>query len=185
MTIVAGLVVPGVGVYMGADSAGVNVETLELIERDDPKMVRIGSGDLLIGVTGSFGIIQILQQYAPFGRPSRSDPDSWMATNFRQAIAKAFKFAGQTPKFNHGEKLLVGFGDHLYRVLLDDYLQYIKAKEGYDAIGSGADLALGALYAMSRHGPTSPEVKIRTALEAAHKRNMGVHPPFRIMNTYS
>ena len=69
---------------------------------------------------------------------------------------------------------LVAHKDRLFRI--DDDFQVAEALSGCDAVGCGADFALGALYAM-------PEKNVLKALEAAEFLANGVRRPFIIIET--
>lgn len=50
------------------------------------------------------------------------------------------------------------------------------------AVGSGEDVALGALYATAGTG-MKPKARLRLALEAAERFKVGVHRPFVYAST--
>jgi ATP-dependent protease HslVU (ClpYQ) peptidase subunit len=52
----------------------------------------------------------------------------------------------------------------------------------YAAVGSGAELALGALYALESSGRT-PRERLKRALSAAEQFNAGVRGPFSFVST--
>ena len=73
--------------------------------------------------------------------------------------------------------LLIGFRGKLYQ--MQGNFQLITTKEGYDAVGSGGNIALGSLH--STTGWFSTQKRIKAALDAACRANAGCRPPFTIV----
>jgi ATP-dependent protease HslVU (ClpYQ) peptidase subunit len=70
---------------------------------------------------------------------------------------------------------LIGFADRLFE-MQSDY-QISEPTNGYEAVGSGAKFALGALF-VTPH--LAPEMRIEQALQAATCHNAYVRPPYVI-----
>lgn len=166
-------------IILGGDSAGVGgwVRT----HRADPKVFPVGA--YLVGFTTSFRMGQLIHYAALPDPPVGADVealDRFMATEFINAIRTVLKDGGWAQKEKEredGGSFLVGVqGRTLYRVDAD--FQVGRSLDGYHAIGSGDEIALGALHA-TRDLP--PGQRVRLALEAAAHHSTGVHGPFTVI----
>jgi ATP-dependent protease HslVU (ClpYQ) peptidase subunit len=175
MTCIVGLI-DGGDVYLGGDSALSTGN--EIIAQRQPKVFRVG--DFLIGCSGS-ARIKLLLSYAfnPPKRPFAKDLESYMATDFLNAMRKCFKDGGLARKDSEVESyygsILIAHRGRLFH--LGSNYSLFEAHCGYDAVGSGAEVAKGALYA-TRLLP--PRERLLLALEAAATHVEGVRPPFTI-----
>ncbi|HEY7357571.1 MAG TPA: hypothetical protein VH590_13930 [Ktedonobacterales bacterium] len=175
MTCIVGLVDEG-KVYIGGDSAGVN-GGWDLIVRADPKVFR--NGPFVMGFTTSFRMGQLLHYaFVPPPHPPGLDLYHYMSIEFINAVRDCLKNGGWAKK--EGEKetggvFLVGYQGHLFHI--DSDYQVGEALDGYMSVGSGDEVARGALYATHK---LPPLVRIRLALEAAERWNAGVRGPFVI-----
>ena len=107
------------------------------------------------------------------------DIDEYMATAFIDAVRDCLKSGGYATKDREQEEggtFLVGYKDHIYMVE-GDY-QVGKPLDGFAAVGSGSDVALGALFATK--GQT-PRERVCIALEAAERFNAAVRAPFIVL----
>jgi ATP-dependent protease HslVU (ClpYQ) peptidase subunit len=165
-------------VSIGADSAAVGGWSLTV--RRDRKVFR--SGEFLFGFTASYRMGQLLH-YSFDEKPdswmwSAEDLHRYMATTFIDAVRECLKKGGYAKKESEQESggtFLVGFRQHLYTIQAD--YQVSEAEDNYDAVGCGADVALGVLYATKRAGPRH---RILQALRAAERHNAGVRAPFYV-----
>jgi hypothetical protein len=101
-----------------------------------------------------------------------------MTTEFIDEVRRTLKAGGYAKVENgveHGGTFLVGFRGTLYTVESD--FQVGRPLDGFDAVGSGADLALGALHV----GKGEPRNRLRAALGAAAKYNAAVAAPFHFV----
>lgn len=175
MTCIAGLIDKG-KIYMGGDSAGVN-SSLSLSVRADQKV--FVKDDFIMGFTTSFRMGQLLQYNLELSpRPESLDVFEYMVTSFVEAVRKCLKRGGFAEKKDEKEKagtFLVGYAGRLF-CIESDY-QVEETVLPYAATGSGADIALGALFA---NGHLKPIERIKQALEAAEQFNAGVRRPFVI-----
>lgn len=174
MTCVVGLVDKGT-VYIGVDSAAVQGWT-----RRKSKVAKVfRRGPFLIGYTTSFRMGQLLQHHLDVPPQEAAQDDvAYLVTHFIEKARALFKekgFAKVESNTEKGGQFLVGYKGRLYSVESD--FQVGEHEDGYDAIGSGADFALGALAALTRLKPTE---RITRALEIAAHFNMGVCAPFSI-----
>jgi ATP-dependent protease HslVU (ClpYQ) peptidase subunit len=166
------------GVLIGGDSAGISgwVRT----HRADPKVFEHGTG-YVIGFTTSFRMGQLIR-YADLPKPldrDGDDLDRFMAVDFVDAVRQALKDGGWAEKDKDredGGTFLVGVNGWLYKVC-DDY-QVGRSLDGYDAAGSGWELALGALHATPELEPVE---RVTRALSASAHHSASVHPPFTVV----
>lgn len=173
MTCIVGLVDNG-DVYIGGDSAGV--AGLSLTIRADEKV--FGNGSFLFGFTTSFRMGQLLRyKFSPPDQTIHQGDMEYMVTSFIDSARRCFANNGFGDKeATQGGTFLVGFNGKLYTIEGDFQVGIPTA--GYDAVGCGADLALGAMYATEG---MPPEDRINTALLAASTFSAGVAPPFTIL----
>lgn len=174
MTCVVGLVQRG-KVYMGVDSAAVQGWT-----RRASKVSKVfRRGPFLIGYTTSFRMGQLLEHHLVVKPQAEGQSDmSFMVTQFIEAVRVLLKEKGFTKVESNTEKggqFLVGYNEQLYSI--DSDFQVGHQVESFDAVGSGAEFALGAMKALEK---TTPQRRIRRALEIAAHFNMGVCGPFTL-----
>jgi ATP-dependent protease HslVU (ClpYQ) peptidase subunit len=174
MTCVVGLVQKG-RVYLGVDSAAVQGWTRRASQVS--KVFR--RGPFLIGYTTSFRMGQLLEHHLNVAPQTEKQTDmGFMVTHFIEAVRVLLKEKGFTKIESNTEKggqFLVGYRKHLYTIESDFQVGHLV--EEFDAIGSGADFALGAMRALDK---TAPMLRVRRALEIAAHYNMGVCGPFTI-----
>lgn len=176
MTCIAGLVHDG-EVYIGGDSAGVGY--YDLTVRDDEKV--FCTGPFVIGFTSSFRMGQLLRYSLSVSEQpvSMKDDYQFMVTWFIDGVRTCLKNGGYAKKeyeVEQGGTFLVGYRGKLYSVE-GDY-QVGKHADGFAAVGCGAQVALGALYACKL---TDPRKRLQTALKAAERFSGGVRGPFVIV----
>ena len=176
MTAIVGLVSDG-RVYIGGDSAGVD-SGLSLAVRAGSKVFR--NGKYLFGFTTSFRMGQLIRHALQPPKPPRAPAqlDRFMSTTFIDAIRDCLKTGGWVRRENDREEggtFLVGVRGRLYSV--EEDFQVGQTADGYAAVGSGAAVALGALYATALT-PMSPKKRVKVALRAAERFNAGVRGPF-------
>ena len=182
MTCIAA-VADGTTVWMGADSAAVS--GWESLPRRDPKVFAVGQ--FLIGYTSSFRMGQLLRwnlDAPPIGEEIDGrviELEEYMQTIFVDAVRSTLAaggFATKEKEQEAGGTFMVGVRGRLFFVG-DDY-QVGELLTPYNAIGCGAHIALGALFALARHGPIPAERRVSIALQAAAEFSSGVRPPFTV-----
>jgi ATP-dependent protease HslVU (ClpYQ) peptidase subunit len=175
VTCVVGLVDKGT-VYIGSDSGAVSGSNL--IVRADEKVFH--NGPCLIGFASSFRMGQLLRyKFTPPPRAPHTDVFSYMATDFVDAVRECLKsggYARQESGKETGGDFLVAYGGRLFYIASD--FQVGEAAADYYVIGSGAQVALGALYVSEQ---MASKKRVLTALEAAEQFNTDVHHPFKVM----
>jgi hypothetical protein len=176
MTCIVGLVDNGC-IYMGGDSAGTAGSSQTIVR--DPKV--FVNGPFVMGFTTSFRMGQLLHFafVPPPHDPEDMDVYHYMVTTFVDAVRDCLKAGGYAYKAQDhevGGTFLVGYCSRLFQIS-DDY-QVAEASDGYDAVGSGKQAALGALYATQGEGPIH---RVLTALQAAEHFTASVRGPFTIL----
>lgn len=173
MTCIVGLVDKG-KVWIGGDSAGIAGWSRTI--RKDQKVFH--NGEFLMGFTTSFRMGQLLRfKFKPPTPVEGIDDYEYLCTAWIDAVRECLKSGG----FSHVDKnreeggmFLVGWRGRLFSV--DSDFQVGEPQLGYDAVGCGEDIALGALFATD--GP--PRRRVLTALKAAENFSIGVAGPFVI-----
>lgn len=164
-------------VWMGGDSAGVDVRMLEIRSRKDTKVFEVG-GRFLIGYTSSFRMGQLLRfGFDPPKHTGKVSDYEYMCTDFIEAVRKRLKDGGYAKVKDQREEggiFLVGYKGRLYRV--DEDFQVGESMDEFDAVGCGADYALGSLY--SNKNNLDPKWSILEALKVAEYFSAGVRRPF-------
>lgn len=167
-------------VLIGGDSAGVAGYSLTI--RADEKVFTT-CGTYAFGFTSSFRMGQLLRyKLTPPPFVEDLDLDAFMATNFIDSVRTVLRDGGFTETHDgaqYGGTFLVGVRGRLYYVGGD--FQVGRSTVGYNAVGCGHELALGALYASS--AVKSARKRAQTALEAATQFSAGVAGPFNFVET--
>ena len=174
MTCVVGLVADD-RVYIGVDSAAVSGWT-----RRATKLRKVfRRGPFLMGYTTSFRMGQLLEHQLDVPPQTEGQSDmAYMVGVFVESVRRLLKergFARIEANNESGGQFLVGYRGRLYSIESD--FQVGEMSDGFDAIGSGADVALGAMMALEG---LKPAQRIRRALEVASHFNMGVSPPYHV-----
>lgn len=177
MTCIVGLVDKGV-VYMGGDSAVSCGSTVDIMT--DSKVFK--RGPYLIGVSGSIRVSNVIRYQVKLPAPPDNNREltAFMSTKFADALRDALKVSGckedrsGIEEFESGA-ILVGVKGRLFWVCRD--FSTLEMGGGCDAIGSGANWAMGALFATKGK---SPKIRIKVALEAAARYCATVAGPFTI-----
>lgn len=167
-------------VIIGGDSAASNVNSVEA--RKEVKVFE--NGDFIFGCTTSFRMLQLLQ--FSFKAPEIGDKDlyEYMCTDFINAVRECFKEGGflQSPNGEEvGGTFLVATKDRLFKI--EEDFQVAETLIGIDAVGCGADFALGALYTIQTDEKLTSEEKVLKSLEASDFFVMGVCKPFITIKT--
>lgn len=177
MTCIVGLKHKG-DVYIGGDSAGVAGNSIQI--RTDPKVFHVG--DFVFGFTSSFRMGQLLQwSFKPPKHPKGIPVDAFMKTIFINALKECFNsggFGSNRSGEDIGGTFLVGYKEHLFYV--DNDYQVGEVEDDFVSVGSGSDVATGAMYALSCVD-IGPMEKVEVGLAAAARFTTGVRPPFKLV----
>ena len=179
MTCIVGVKTPQ-GVYIGGDSASTSDSGLQTILASSKVFFLGEEGNrMLLGCTTSCRMMQLLRYELHLPPYEKSmEVEEYLVTVFINEVRDCLKsggFAKKEDEKEEGGNFLVAFQGRLFEVQ-DDY-QVSEPVNGYEAVGSGAKFALGALY-VTPHLP--PEQRIEQALQAATYHNAYVKPPFLI-----
>jgi len=163
-------------VWIGGDSAGIS--GYDVTVRADEKVFQ--NGPFVMGFTTSFHMGQILR-YA-FKPPVQVGDDdmSYMVVEFIDALRKCYSEKGILKKEHNTESsgcFLIGYKGNLYSIESD--FQVEKSMDNFNAVGCGADVAKGSLFATSGIPPFE---RLNMALNAAVYLNIGVRPPYKIIS---
>lgn len=177
MTCIVGFV-EGNTVWMGGDAAGTN-DWLHQDLYERPKVFR--NDGALIGSCGSARQADLLLHVlkVPDHDP-RMTIEKYMVKVFIDAVRECFK-AGGVGGVKEGVEqsqghFLVGYKGSLFAIY-DDY-QVREPRTKYAAVGCGAQIALGALFASDHVAGGRDRVEI--ALRASERFSAGVRGPFHI-----
>jgi len=168
-------------VLMGADSAGVAGQSLTI--RRDTKVFE--KANMLIGCTTSFRMIQLLRfsLVVPKRHPD-VDVYEYMCTDFIDAVRNTFRSGGFLTKEHEAEwggQFLVGYEGRLFFV--DTDYQVGECYDGFNACGSGAEIAKGSLFESAAN--PKPRDRLEAALTAAAHFCAGVRAPFTFVGEES
>ncbi len=117
-------------------------------------------------------LLKILGEIAPY---KGEDPERWIVTCFCPVLEVALEACKKQTKilvvkddeaWPIESVCLVAVGGQIWSV--DETLYAMRSRDGYDAVGSGAEYAIGALYATKATDVESDPVKrAHVAIEAA------------------
>jgi ATP-dependent protease HslVU (ClpYQ) peptidase subunit len=193
MTCIVGVISKNNDIVMAGDSAGVAGFSMS-VRKDDKVFVRDG---YIIGFTTSFRMGQLLK-YDLEILPSHvgvkdKDLHGFMVTDFIPAIKDVFERGGYIQETvdedskgeDKGGTFLVGTRGKLF-IVADDF-QVGESIHGFNSVGCGEDIALGALFGMTKimpllKNPTMQQAKAMAmiALESAQEYSAGVRMPFTL-----
>ena len=181
MTCIVGMIDKKSGtVTIGGDSAAS--DNSGIFTRKDPKVFE--NGKFLIGCTSSFRMIQLLRFSFKPPEVKSKDIYEYMCTDFIDETRRCFKDGGYLQKYTDGDEkggnFLVAYKDRLFKI--EDDFQVGENLNGIDAVGCGAEFALGALHSIVDQD-ISTQDKILKSLETAEFFALGVRRPFIISNT--
>jgi ATP-dependent protease HslVU (ClpYQ) peptidase subunit len=183
MTCIVGIAHQG-RVLIGGDSAATNGSRQQTL-RVDPKVFCVG--EVIFGCTSSFRMMHLLHYSLEVpalpGLDQAEALEKYLVTDFIDAVRTCFSTGGYAKKKEEREKggtFLVGIRGRLFCV--DDDYQVEETIVGYNAVGSGGDLALGSL-STTQSMEMSPRKRLEIALQAAAYHNSDTRPPFLFVTT--
>lgn len=170
-------------VYMGADSAGTVMATLDQVSCKTPKIYK--EGEFLIGVVGSFRGLQLIKNNLDFEELennikglSVSVTPAQIVSSLVEDMRSLFIDFGHTKYEDgqeNGDNYLIGYKGSIF--LLQPEYDIMEPRYPYYALGNGDLAAFGALYA-TRETDLSPFDRIAVGLEAAQMHNGAVREPW-------
>jgi hypothetical protein len=176
VTAIAALIDNG-KIWIGGDSAGVNMQNLHLVVRKDEKVFI--KRDFIIGFTSSFRMGNLLRySFEPPPQLQTMTDAEYMNTIFVNVVRDCFRAGGYMKNVEGAEGggcFIIGYRQNLY--FIDTDYQVAMPADPYIACGCGSDLCLGSLYSTT---VMPPKIRIQKALEAAERFSGGVRRPFVI-----
>lgn len=154
-------------VYMACDSQASNSSFKEF--RKDLKIIRVPDDNprILIGFAGSILAIQTIAA-APISPPNKTGFIN--VFKYVQQELKPFLEPLEETKDFYFE-MLIAFDGNIYMVQSNYTVSMLE--NNYNAIGTGRDYALGALYALGKNNFFSAKDKLIIAVEAAINNDLG------------
>lgn len=166
------------GALLAADSMGSGGGSADTCVPS--KLIR--HGEIILGFTGSFRMGDLLRYHLELEPVPRSDMPRHIVTSVIPAIRAVYKDHGLATDNGGADAcgaLLIALRGRVYEVCPD--YQVNRSAFGYNAVGSGSMVALGALSA-SAGTHMSPQTRAKAALVAAQKHATGTRPPWRFMS---
>lgn len=165
MTTIVGVQTPTYAV-LGADT---QITYGERAFRGDGQAKIINKNGVLIGIAGDAYAGQILSYlWSPPAPKSIRDIDNFVASQVVPSMRSILSNNGYDPDKDRGNEggidILLAVEGRLYQLAND--LTYFRDKDGFYAIGSGGDIALGFLYAKKSSLEGSDTVINRTVRSA-------------------
>jgi ATP-dependent protease HslVU (ClpYQ) peptidase subunit len=167
-------------VYLASDSAVTNPWG----EQTRAKMPKIfQNGELFFGICGSLRMGQILEfLYTPPNRSCAKNDLEYIISFVIESIRDFFKEYGFSTINNNeelGGNFFIVYRNEIYEVQSD--FSVVVHDRNYASIGSGKDLALGALYTLENSPYVFTEDFLTISIKAAIEFQAGVAPPIVIL----
>lgn len=144
--------------------------------------------EIVVGMSGNLRMGQIVEHVVMpqlKETPYYSIAERWCVTTFYHKIHDAFVEYGllkDDAVFRMDSAMLVGIQHQLF--LIDTNFEVVQASRGYDAIGSGRQIVMGALHAsLALDSDAGPETHMRRALIATCDHMPNIKKPFVLTNT--
>lgn len=187
MSCVVGYIDKNRNIHMGCDSASINMETLGIRSRRDPKIFE--KDNMIFGYVGSYRVGQVVRyslKIPPVPEDITDDYD-YLCSIFIPYLINCLKENDCFQYKNEGEftfegELMIGYNENIYIIGSD--LQVVLEEGDYCCIGSGEEYAMGAFFVINEiekdFGSTimEPELRIELALKASAEYNAAVRAPF-------
>jgi len=175
----------GAVVLMSADSAATD-ETGYRVLRRDSKMFRLrvprGRGahcDMLLGLCGEYHRLQLVACSFRPPRMHQRDPWVYLVASFVPALKRFIEIhfgGGKEDDFMDGNsELLIALQGRIFTLYSNGQLQ--ETRDGFASIGSGSQIALGAMHCAAQLQAVSWEV-LDCGMYAAEAYHSGVQRPF-------
>ncbi len=165
-------------VFMGWDSSSTDGW---LIRQTSLRKV-FHRGPFMIGYAGSFRLGQIIQYHLPI--PEAGDyknDEEFMVSGFIEGLRMALKEHGGISEEDKQDEmelsLLVAYKGRLYQVEQDLQINHYRY-DNFAATGTGEQVALGVLAALSVLTDLSPPDRIKLTLEIAGRMITSICPPY-------
>lgn len=180
MTCIAAVAKDG-KVYIGGDSAMTD-EGAGIVSRMHLPKVFI-KGEYIVGYAGSARFGKLMQHVFTYPDvPARIKTSEQLDAFLNGIVVTSFRKQAQELSLEKEEKedfqVLVGLRGHLFE--FDGDWAMFELSKNYNAVGSGAGVALGSLYTTETW--KDPNKRIRVALEASSLYTPFVGEPFDILS---
>ena len=171
MTCVVGLITDS-GLMFGADSLVTTESGSKLTLLDKKVFIK---NNIIFGFCGDLRFGQLIKHRFNPPSPGRNkDIELFVHTKLVPDLQKFFNDLGYSKLDQGSFELMVGVHRSIFTI--SDDLAVVEASTRYQAIGSGADYALGVMYATK--SISSPTQRITLALEASSQFCQTVAKPF-------
>jgi len=182
MTCIVALKTKDKSVWMGGDRQSTAGTTIHILNQ--PKVVRNGS--YLLGSTGTARYSQILAYGSIPPPPVKDDKRlyDFMVCDFANFVRQVMASFGHLEKYNEIREdsmgaTLIGVHGRIFHLNCD--FAVTETKDPYIAIGSGQDIAMGALAALTKVN-MEPAKKLTIALTASEHHCVGISRPFDLLH---
>jgi len=177
MTCIAG-VVKGNTVWLAGDRAATDGGLNRTLIKE-PKVFQ--KGDIGFGVCGLPKVMDALQHTIELPIQAGGDDKGFLVGEVVPTVRDGLKRLECTEEHNgqqyyHGA-MLIAYRGRLYQ--LEGNFQLVESANGFDAVGSGGEAALGSLRATK--GQRNPKKRLLEALKVSAENNAGVAPPFDVI----
>jgi ATP-dependent protease HslVU (ClpYQ) peptidase subunit len=175
MTCIVG-VVYGKNVWLGGDRAATSGNLNRTIIKDPKVFVKENIG---FGVCGLPKVMDTLQYHIEIPVYNGENVKTYLVSSVIPAIRSGLK-AMDCTVHHEGQDyfegaMLVAFNGRLFE--LEANFQLVESSKGFNAVGSGAEPALGSLRATKGN----PRTRLLQALQTSAENNAGVAPPFDVI----
>lgn len=176
------------GAVLGADSLGLDVNTLQAGNRADPKLfLNRGIG---FGFTSSFRMGQLIRYKLQVpDAPARSQNIyPYVVSELVESVRTCLKDGGYArvkDGVETGGTFIVAISGRIF-VVYDDF-QVCEPREHFAAVGCGEAYATGSLYTTDIQIAADERIamtRAQRALRAAERFSGGVRRPFRFLRVY-
>ena len=167
-------------VYMGCDGIVMSGDVKSPSHR--PKVFREKNTGMLMGFSGLVEVAETVQYdfVPPAQQPKVSDP-AYLRVCVSEVLRDVFERNKISKDSLEQSVIMLAHRGHLY--CANAYqLSFFRSLRGYDASGSGSEIALGAMWATRASG-LSPRERIKVGLKAASEFISSVGPPFTILES--
>ena len=185
MTCIAAVVGKDGVVYMGGDSAGIEVDTFDLGIGKETKVWT--SGGILFGACGSFRVSQVLRWHMNIPPANLTgEPIQYITGPLVDAMRNALEASGALTVWEEdhtesmGGGLLIGYAGRVFEMWGDFGVGELI--HDYGATGCGGPIACGSM-ATTEGLDIKPKKRVQLALEAAERHSAGVRGPMIIVKS--
>jgi ATP-dependent protease HslVU (ClpYQ) peptidase subunit len=177
MTCIVGLI-KGDTVWLGGDRAATDGGLNRTLIKEPKVFVK---RDVGFGVCGLPKVMDALQHTIELPEHVEGDDKGYLVGQLVPAIRDGLKKLECTEEHNgqqyfHGA-MLIAYRGRLFQ--LEANFQLVESANGFDAVGSGGEAALGSLRATKKMG--NPKKRLLEALKVSAENNAGVAPPFDVI----